>query len=76
MAEITLYSGAAMDSTYTHVFDYVHNGSPDSLLKDLKSVTESNLSYQNINKAIRWNTVGSSYEDLLQYNYLTIKQHG
>ena len=76
MTEITLYSGAPMDNTYTHVFDYIHNGSPDSLLKDLKSVTESNLSYQNINKPIRWNTIGSSYEDLLQYNYLTIKQHG
>ena len=75
MTEITLYSGAPMDQTYTHVFDYVHNGSPNSLLKDLKSVTESNLSYQNINKAIRWNTIGSSYEDLLQYNYLTIKQN-
>ena len=48
MTEITLYSGAPMDQTYTHVFDYVHNGSPTQLLKDLKSVTETNLSYQNI----------------------------
>lgn len=73
-SNVTLYRNAPFDPTYKNIFNYTNGTEPYDIVKDLHSIEHHGLSYISINKPIRWHaTDETTYEDLVTYNYLRIK---
>lgn len=73
-SNVTLYRNAPFDPTYKNIFNYTNGTEPYDIVKDLHSIEHHGLSYISINKPIRWHATNeTTYEDLVTYNYLRIK---